>query len=67
MPAVVLLIAIFGYWVPGAAASIGLGLFTPLAGLGVWLGLLIALVFVAGPLLWRWFRRERLGLVPFQP
>lgn len=59
-----MLIAIFGYWVPGAAASIGLGLFTPLAGLGVWLGLLIALAFVAAMLLWRWFRRERLGLVP---
>ena len=58
-----MLIAIFGYWAPGAAASIGLGFYTPLAGLGVWLGLLIALAFVATLLLWRWFRRERLGLV----
>lgn len=58
-----MLIALFAYWVPGAAASIGLGLFTPLAGLGVWLGLLISLAIVAGLLLWRWSRREHLGLV----
>ncbi|MBC2665120.1 MATE family efflux transporter [Novosphingobium flavum] len=59
-----MLIAVFCYWVPGAAVSIGLGLFTPLRGLGVWLGLLVALVIVAAMLLWRWHRRERLGLVP---
>ena len=59
-----MLIAIFAYWVPGAAASIGLGLHTPLAGLGVWLGLLIALAVVAAMLLWRWSHRERLRLVP---
>lgn len=59
-----MVIAIFSYWVPGAAASIGLGLFTPLGGLGVWLGLLISLVIVAGLLLWRWTRRDRLRLVP---
>ena len=56
-------VALFAYWVPGAAASIGLGLFTPLAGLGVWFGLLISLAIVAVLLLWRWSRRERLGLV----
>ncbi len=59
-----MLIAIFAYWVPGAAASIGLGLHTPLAGLGVWLGLLIALAVVAAMLLRRWSHRERLRLVP---
>lgn len=59
-----MLVAIFAYWVPGAAASIGLGLFTTLAGLGVWLGLLISLAIVSALLLWRWSRRERLGLVP---
>lgn len=58
-----MLIAIFSYWLPGAAASIGLGFYTPLAGLGVWLGLLISLVLVAALLLHRWSRRERLGLV----
>ncbi|MBC2670231.1 MATE family efflux transporter [Novosphingobium piscinae] len=59
-----MVIALFAYWVPGAAAAIGLGLFTPLAGLGVWLGLLISLVVAATLLLWRWAARERLGLVP---
>ena len=57
-----MLVAIAAYWIPGAAASFGLGLLTPLAGIGVWLGLLIALGCVA-VLLWRWSRRERLGLV----
>lgn len=59
-----MLMALFGYWVPGALTSIGLGLFTPLEGLGVWIGLLVSLVVVAGLLLWRWSRREHLGLVP---
>lgn len=57
-------IAIFSYWAPGAVISIGLGLYTPLGGLGVWLGLLVSLVVAATLLLWRWSRRERLGLVP---
>ncbi|HET9628665.1 MAG TPA: MATE family efflux transporter [Novosphingobium sp.] len=57
-------IALFAYWVPGAAASVGLGFFTPLAGLGVWLGLLVSLVVAAALLLWRWHRRAVLGLLP---
>ncbi len=60
-----MLVAIASYWLPGAAASFGLGLRTPLAGIGVWIGLLIALGCVAVLLLWRWWRRERLGLVRF--
>lgn len=51
-----MLIAIFAYWVPGAAVSIGFGLYTPLRGIGVWLGLLVALVLVAALLVWRWAR-----------
>jgi MATE family multidrug resistance protein len=58
-----MMVAILSYWIPGAAASFGLGLFTSLAGLGVWLGLLIALGCVAVLLLWRWWRREALGLI----
>jgi multidrug resistance protein, MATE family len=57
-------IALFGYWVPGLGTAIWLGLFTPLGGLGVWIGLLIGLFVVAGLLLWRWLRRETLGLLP---
>lgn len=59
-----MLYALFGYWVPGLGVSIGLGLFTPLEGLGVWIGLATGLVVVAVLLTWRWARRIRLGLVP---
>lgn len=57
-------IALFGYWVPGMGAALWLGLGTPLRGLGVWIGLLVGLLVVAGLLLWRWHNRTRLGLVP---
>jgi MATE family multidrug resistance protein len=50
--------------VPGLGTAVWLGLYTPLGGLGVWIGLLIGLVVVAALLMWRWFRRGALGLVP---
>ena len=56
--------ALLGYWIPGLGTSIGLGFFTPLGGLGIWLGLAFGLVVVATLMLQRWWRRERLGLVP---
>jgi MATE family, multidrug efflux pump len=56
-------IAIFSYWVPGIGLSIGFGFFTPLAGVGVWIGLATGLAFAAVLLTWRWMTRERLGLV----
>jgi MATE family multidrug resistance protein len=56
--------ALFGYWVPGMGSSIYLGFFTPLEGLGVWLGLAIGLIVVASLMLQRWARRARLGLLP---
>lgn len=59
-----MLIAIFGYWVPGVGTALWLGLFTPFGGLGVWIGLLVGLVFVAALLHWRWSRRAKLGLLP---
>jgi MATE family multidrug resistance protein len=55
-------IAIFSYWVPGIGVSIGLGFFTPLEGTGVWFGLATGLFFTALLLIWRWHRREALGL-----
>lgn len=57
-------IAIFSYWVPGIGISIGLGFFTPLQGIGVWIGLATGLSFAAVLLLWRWMARERLDLIP---
>lgn len=59
-------IALFGYWLPGFGLSLGLGLLTPLGGLGVWIGLAVGLVVVAILLLHRWRRRDRLGLLPQQ-
>jgi multidrug resistance protein, MATE family len=59
-----MLFALFGYWVPGIGSSVYLGFFTPLEGLGVWLGLAIGLIVVASLMLQRWSRRARLGLLP---
>lgn len=58
-------IAIFSYWVPGFGLAIGLGFFTPLEGTGVWIGLATGLFFAAALLLWRWHRRDRLGLTHY--
>ena len=55
-------IAIISYWVPGIGLSVGLGFFTPLEGTGVWIGLATGLFCAAAGLLWRWNRREVLGL-----
>lgn len=57
-------IAIFSYWVPGIGLSIGLGFYTPLQGIGVWVGLATGLAFAAVLLTWRWMARERLRLIP---
>ena len=57
-------IALFGYWVPGLGTAVWLGFYTPLGGLGVWLGLLAGLMVVAALLMWRWYAREALGLLP---
>ena len=55
-------IAIFSYWVPGIGLSVGLGFYTPLEGVGVWIGLATGLAFAAVLLTWRWMLRERLSL-----
>ena len=41
----------------------GAYLLTPLAGRGIWIGLAIGLAVVAVMMLWRWWARERLGLL----
>jgi len=56
--------ALFGYWVPGLLTCLVLGFLTPLAGLGVWIGLMVGLMVVAGLLISRWIMRARLGLLP---
>jgi len=59
-----MIIALFGYWGPGLCTSIWLGLFTPLRGIGVWIGLMTGLVVVATLMLLRWKARARFGLLP---
>ena len=56
--------ALFGYWIIGFSTSIVLGFFTPLAAIGVWLGLAVGLIVVSALLGWRWHRRAALGLLP---
>ena len=59
-----MLLALTGYWLIGFGTSVALGFATPLAGLGVWLGLAAGLVVVSLLLLQRWQARARLGLLP---
>jgi len=59
-----MLYAGFGYWLVGMPIAVGFGLYSPLAGVGVWMGLAGGLTVVAILLMWRWRRRDRLGLLP---
>ena len=59
-----MLLALTGYWLFGFSVSAVLGFATPLAGLGVWLGLAAGLVVVSLLMLHRWQARARLGLLP---
>ena len=62
-----MVIAIFGYWLPGFGGALALAFLTPLRGQGVWFGFAIGLAVVALMLLYRWHRRERFGLVAELP
>jgi MATE family multidrug resistance protein len=52
-----------GYWGIGLPLAAALGFWTPLAGIGIWIGLAVALTIVAILMLGRWRARERLGLI----
>jgi MATE family multidrug resistance protein len=56
--------AAFGYWAVGIGVGAWLAFETPLAGRGIWIGLALGLAIVAILMLWRWSRRDALGLVP---
>lgn len=59
-----MLFALFGYWVIGIGVGAGLAFPMGLEGLGIWIGLATGLAVVSVLMLWRWARREKLGLVP---
>ncbi|HET9356308.1 MAG TPA: MATE family efflux transporter [Sphingomicrobium sp.] len=56
--------ALIGYWVVGIGTGLWLGFGLDWKGEGIWAGLATGLGFVAVLMIWRWRRRERLGLVP---
>lgn len=61
-----MIFAAFGYWVVGIGVGVALAFPLGLVGLGVWIGLASGLAVVAVLMVWRWMRREALGLVGLQ-
>jgi MATE family multidrug resistance protein len=59
-----MMFAALGYWGVGLPLGVALAFLTPLRGTGIWIGLAAGLAAVAALMLWRWWNRERLGLVP---
>jgi MATE family multidrug resistance protein len=55
--------AAVGYWGVGLSLAVLLGFATPLAGIGIWIGLAAGLASVAALMTARWTMRERLGLI----
>jgi MATE family multidrug resistance protein len=58
-----MLYAALGYWGIGLGTGVGLAFYLGWEGVGVWIGLATGLAVVSALMLWRWLRRERLGLV----
>jgi len=56
-----MLIALAGYWGLGLPIGVALAFLTPLAGLGLWIGLACGLAAVSIMLMMRWLSRERAG------
>lgn len=62
-----MIFAAIGYWGIGLSLAVVLGFATPLAGIGIWIGLAAGLASVAVLMTTRWIMRERLGLVTRRP
>jgi multidrug resistance protein, MATE family len=58
-----MLYAAFGYWIIGIGVGTLLAFPLKMQGLGIWIGLASGLAVVAVLMVWRWSRREALGLV----
>jgi MATE family multidrug resistance protein len=54
----------FGYWVIGMGTAVWLGFGLGWEGYGIWIGLAAGLAIVSVMMLWRWRRRDRIGLIP---
>ncbi len=59
-----MLFAGFGYWVIGIGVGAWLAFSRGWDGVGIWTGLATGLGIVAMLVLWRWMRREAVGLLP---
>ena len=59
-----MIFALFGYWAIGLGVGIALAFAMNWRGIGIWWGLAAGLGVVAVLMLWRWSRRDRLGLLP---
>jgi MATE family multidrug resistance protein len=59
-----MIFAAMGYWGFGMTLSLLLAFKLSFGGIGIWIGLVAGLSAVAPVMLWRWTRREQLGLVP---
>ena len=57
-----MIFALIGYWGIGLPLGVLLAFYFDLAGNGIWIGLSSGLAVVALLLLWRWLRRDSLGL-----
>lgn len=57
-----MLFALLGYWVIGLGIGVWLAFARGWNGVGIWVGLAIGLGIVAVLMIWRWTRREALGL-----
>ncbi len=57
-----MLFALFSYWVVGIGTGVGLGFLAGWQGVGVWTGLAVGLVVASLLMMWRWSRRDALGL-----
>jgi MATE family multidrug resistance protein len=55
--------ALFGYWAIGLGVGVALAFALDWRGIGIWMGLAAGLGMVAVLMLWRWSRRDRLGLL----
>jgi len=59
-----MIFALVGYWAIGLGIGVALAFAMDWRGIGIWWGLAAGLGVVAILMLWRWSRRDRLGLLP---